>query len=310
MARTGFAYSQKMLLHDTGPLHPESPMRLEAILRALDRAQLDLEILDVEPATREDLLRVHTAEHVATIERTCANNWIYPDPDTPMVRASWTAALLAAGGAITACKAVLDGQIDNAFCAVRPPGHHAEADRAMGFCLFNNVAIAARWLQNVAGVPRVAILDWDVHHGNGTQNTFYDDTTVYYASLHQSPHFPMTGNPEERGGDGTNLNVPMSPGCGPDEWLGAIQELVEPEFERFRPDFLLISSGFDGHRADPLGAQMLESDTYGEMTRRMCPLAQGRIVSVLEGGYHLPALGESIVEHVRALLDAPPAGGG
>lgn len=281
MSETGFIYDERMLLHDSGPLHPECPGRLEAILSAVFESKLDLRVLSFGPAAREDLLRVHTEEHVSEIERTCAINGVYPDPDTNMVRASWESALLAAGGAISACEAVLDGEVANAFCAVRPPGHHAEYDRAMGFCLFNNIAIAARWLQDERKLGRIAILDWDVHHGNGTQSTFYDDETVYYASLHQSPHFPHTGHPEERGVCNTNLNIPMQPGCGPSQWLDALEQLVLPEMKTFDPDFLLISCGFDAHRADPLSAQMLESETFGEMTRMLEGIAGGRVVSLL-----------------------------
>jgi acetoin utilization deacetylase AcuC-like enzyme len=216
---------------------------------------------------------------------------------------SWNAALLAAGGGIAACKAVLDKAYDNVFCVVRPPGHHAERDWAMGFCLFNNVAIAARWLRSVAGVKRVAILDWDVHHGNGTQHAFYDDETVYYASIHQFPHYPGTGRPEERGAGNTNLNIPMAVGNGPKEWLSAIDKQVVPEFERFEPEFLLISAGFDAHRLDPLGGQLLEAETFAEITRRMRPFAGGRTVSLLEGGYHLEALSESATAHLKALQE-------
>ncbi|MBM3290029.1 MAG: histone deacetylase, partial [Candidatus Hydrogenedentes bacterium] len=194
MARkTGYCFREEGLLHDTGRGHPECAARLDAIRKAFTNAKVEYISIDVKPATREDLLRVHTAEHVDTIERTCAQGAEYPDADTVMVKASWDAALLAAGGAIAACGAVLDGKVDNAFSAMRPPGHHAERDRAMGFCLFNNVAIAARWLRDVRGVGKVAILDWDVHHGNGTQHTFYDDDTVYYASMHQHPLYPGTG---------------------------------------------------------------------------------------------------------------------
>lgn len=301
--RTGFCFREEGLLHDTGRGHPECPARLEAIRSAFAAANVDYIAVDVAPASREDLLRVHTAAHIDTIERTCRENDEYPDADTVMGRASWDAALLAAGGAIAACNAVLEGAVDNAFSAMRPPGHHAERDRAMGFCLFNNVAIAARWLRDVRGLGKVAILDWDVHHGNGTQHTFYDDDTVYYASIHQHPLYPGTGYPNERGKNNTNLNVQMDWGFGPKEWLAVLDEKILPEFERFQPDFLLISCGFDAHTMDPLASQRLETQTYAEMTRRVKRVAGGKIVSLLEGGYHLRALGESAVAHFRALQE-------
>jgi len=301
MARTGLVYSDEMLLHETGPSHPERPARLTAIMEAFKGAGIDPPHIPITPATEADLLRVHTEEHVGEIKATCAANAYYLDPDTPMVRASWRAALLAAGGVISACKAVLEGSVDNAFCAVRPPGHHAEADRAMGFCLFNNIAIAARWLLEVAGVKRAAIFDWDVHHGNGTQQAFYHEPKVFFASLHQHPHYPGTGWPFERGGHNNILNIQMPRGSGVEDWLAAIDRTALPELKRFKPDFLLISAGFDTHRLDPLGGQLLESDAYGIMTNRVKGLANGRVVSTLEGGYNLEALGESCVAHFRAL---------
>jgi acetoin utilization deacetylase AcuC-like enzyme len=301
MARTGLVYNEYMLHHDTGQGHPERPERLEAVHRALESAALGLHAIPFEAAERADLLRIHTEAHVNTIERTCASHGVYPDPDTPMVPASWNAARLAAGGAIAACRAVLDKTVTNAFCAVRPPGHHAEADHAMGFCLFNNVAIAARWLQREAGVQRVAILDWDVHHGNGTQHSFYDDDTVYYVSLHQHPLFPGTGRANERGKHNTTLNIPLAPRTPAEIWIESISDHVIPELEKFQPDFLLLSAGFDAHRDDPLSHQSLDATHFAEMTRLVGALAHGRIVSVLEGGYNLDALAESVTAHVRAL---------
>lgn len=303
MNTTAFAFSTLGLKHTTPPGHPERPERIDAIADAFHTAGLNPPRINCAPASRDDLLRVHTAEHVDTIERTCAEELRYADPDTSMVKASWDAALIAAGSAIESCKAVLSGEYGRVFSAMRPPGHHAESDRAMGFCLFNSVAIAARWMQAEAGVKKVAILDWDVHHGNGTQHTFYDDDSVYYASLHQHPHYPGTGFPQERGLNNSNLNIQMAAGTEPAVWLDAIANQVLPEFERFDPDFLLISCGFDAHRLDPLSAQLLETQTYAEMTRLVLPCANGRIVSLLEGGYNLDALGESSVAHFRALAE-------
>jgi len=305
MARTGLLYSKKMLLHDTGLGHPERAARLTAILEAFEAAGLAYERLPITPATRDDLHRVHSEAHVESVHQTCALGRRYPDPDTPMVAASWEAALLSAGAAITACRAVVEGGADNAFCAIRPPGHHAEHARAMGFCMFNNVAIAARWLKAKAGVERIAIFDWDVHHGNGTQQAFYTDPTVYYASIHQHPFYPGTGWPHERGEGNTNLNIQMAHGSEDEQWLEAFHEKVMPELEAFGPDFVLLSAGFDAHRLDPLGGQMLETETFVEMTHGIKTLAKGRLVSVLEGGYSLEALADATVAHFRALQGGP-----
>lgn len=303
MASVALVFREEALKHDTGYGHPEASDRLRAILEAFQIAKLDPPRLAIQPAERCDLLRIHSEYHVDTVEKVCNNGIPYPDPDTVMGPGSWEAALLAAGGAITACKSVLEKQYDRVFMAMRPPGHHAERDWAMGFCLFNNVAIAARWLRDEAGLARVAILDWDIHHGNGTQHAFYNDDTVYYASIHQHPHYPGTGFPHERGKNDTNLNIQMPPGVGPDEWLKALDNFILPEFARFDPDILLISSGFDAHVRDPLGHQLLETEHYAEMTRRVLPVANGRIVSALEGGYNLKALSESCLAHFLALQE-------
>ncbi|MBX7256044.1 MAG: histone deacetylase [Candidatus Hydrogenedentes bacterium] len=301
MARTGYVFRKEGLLHDTGPGHVERIARLEAVRDAFAAAKLNPPEIASGPASREDLLRIHREDHIAAIEKTCAEDGDYPDVDTTMGKGSWEAALTAAGAAIGACRAVVDNEVDNAFVAVRPPGHHAEADHAMGFCLFNNVAIAARWLQVEAGIKKIAILDWDVHHGNGTQHSFYEDDTVYYASIHQHPLFPGTGFPSERGKNNTNLNVQMTWGNGPGEWIAAMEKHVLPEFARFDPDFLLISCGFDAHRLDPLASQRLDVATFVHLTEMVKPIAGGKIVSVLEGGYHLEALAESAVAHFKAL---------
>jgi acetoin utilization deacetylase AcuC-like enzyme len=186
---------------------------------------------------------------------------------------------------------------------MRPPGHHAEAGHAMGFCLFNNVVVAARWLQTEAGVKKIAILDWDVHHGNGTQHSTYNDADVYYISLHQYPHYPGTGRPEERGPHNTNLNLILPPGAPAEQWMDSFHTQAIPELEKFAPDFLLISCGFDAHRMDPLSHQYLETHHFVEMTRAVQPLAGGRIVSLLEGGYNLHALAECSIAHFRTLQE-------
>jgi len=301
MAKTGLMFSEYGFEHTVPAGHPECPERLAAIREGLEAAKLDLPKIEPRRATHEELLRIHTAGHLELVEKTCAGTLPYEDADTFMMPASWDAALMGAGGSIEACANVLDGECDNAFVVTRPPGHHAESDSAMGFCLFNNVAVAAKWLQEERGLSRVAILDWDVHHGNGTQHSFYDDPTVYYASLHQWPHYPGTGLAEERGAENTNLNCPMAAYTPADEWLSTVKEKVIPELEKFNPDFLLISCGFDAHKLDPLSSQNLESDHYAEMTHMVQHLAGGEIVSLLEGGYSLDALKEAPVTHLRAL---------
>lgn len=301
MNPTALIYSDAGLKHLVPRGHVERPERLEAITSAFETAGLNPPRIEPKPASREDILRVHTAQHYETIHRTCVTGARYDDDDTPMMEQSWDAALLAAGGAIEAARVVVDGEYAHAFSAMRPPGHHAERNAAMGFCLFNSVAVATRWLQAHRGIGKVAILDWDVHHGNGTQHLFYDDPSVYYISLHQHPHYPGTGLPEERGAENTNLNICMPAGTPAQHWMDAIAGLVVPEFERFDPEFVLISCGFDAHRDDPLGAQNLLAEHYTEMTNRIKVLAGGRVASLLEGGYNLHALGECAVAHFRAL---------
>ncbi len=302
MAKTALVYCEQTLAHDTGENHPECPSRLKSVLAAIEAAGITPPLLTPEPATREDLLRVHTAEHIDTVKRCCLEGEDYPDPDTVMMDKTWDAALLSAGAGITACKAVIAGECDNAFVVMRPPGHHAEADFAMGFCVFNNVAVAARWLRDVAGLHRVAIFDFDVHHGNGTQHIFYEDESVFFVSLHEYPQFPGTGFPFERGKANTTLNFQMPPGCSPDQWINTVRGVVVPQLQLFAPEFLLISAGFDAHRLDPLGNQLLEAEHFAEMTRLVRNVAQGRVVSFLEGGYHPTAVGLCAVTHLQALM--------
>ncbi len=303
VANTVLFYCEEALRHDTGQYHPESPLRMKALWLAFEEHGLEAPLVRPEPATEADLLRVHTQAHIDTIRTCCLDGVRYPDPDTSMGADSWNAALLSAGAGITASRKVMAGEFDNAFVMMRPPGHHAEADHAMGFCLFNNIAIAARWLREAGGVSRLAILDFDVHHGNGTQNAFYDDDTVLYVSLHEYPHFPGTGFPYERGKNDTNINIPFAPGSAPEAWLDAMQDTAVPAVEAFQPEVLLLSVGFDGHPRDPLGHQQLMPEHYATMTRMVKHIAAGRIVSFLEGGYHPTALGECAVSHVRALME-------
>ena len=296
-----------MTLHRPRPSHPERPERLKAVLDALaDASDLKLDRRDAPMASAADLALVHDPAFIQSLERlTPATGVAYADPDTQVSPGSLTAALRAAGGAAHAARAAARGEIGRAFCAVRPPGHHAGPANAMGFCLFSNVAIAARAARS-EGLPRVAIADFDVHHGNGTQAVFEADPTVFFASVHQSPAYPGTGAPTETGvGNVANATVP--PGAARETWRKAFAGLVE-RIDAFAPDLILVSAGFDAHARDPLAEQSLEAEDFAWATRALVEVANhrcgGRIVSTLEGGYDLEALGRSAAAHARALAEA------
>jgi acetoin utilization deacetylase AcuC-like enzyme len=310
---TGFAYDDVYLAHKTGAGHPERPERLTAIVERLGDRGLLSELSAIRPVAvaTEWLTTVHSPEYVERVRTSCLAGRGYVDtPDAPASTNSYEVALLAAGGVMRAIDTVMEGKVKNAFCAVRPPGHHALSNRAMGFCLFNNVAIAARYVQKKHKLARVLIVDWDVHHGNGTQAAFYDDPTVFYFSTHQSPFYPGTGNLEERGegkGIGFTLNVPMPAGSGDAEYRKAFEEKLKPAADAFKPDFVLISAGFDAAKDDLLGLMKLTPDGYASLTRIVKSIAgehcHGRLVSVLEGGYNLESLAASVEAHVRILME-------
>jgi len=311
---TGLVYHPDCLRHDTGPWHPESAERLRAILTHLDRTGLRAELTaiparDVEPGW---LTAVHRPEHVAQIEAACRmahGRHIFLDHETPVSEGSWDAIRKATGGTLAAVDKVMAGEVQNAFCLTRPPGHHAEPNRVMGFCLINHVAVAARYVQRRYGLSRVAILDFDVHHGNGTQAAFWSDPTVLYGSVHQYPFYPGTGSASERGGgegEGLTLNCPLAPGGGDKEFEDALESVLLPAAEAFDPDFVLVSAGFDAHAADPLGSMAVTEVGFARMTRAIRRLADerchGRLVAVLEGGYDLDALGACVAAHLKALM--------
>ena len=312
MGKTGLVYHPAYLEHDMGMGHPESPNRLRAIMQQLEQSGTLAQLTRIEPRMAEDewITRVHTAAYLASLKQHApASGRVSLDPDTSMSPGSLTAAYLATGGALAAVDAIMTKQVDHVFCAVRPPGHHAEATRAMGFCLLNNVAIAARYAQKKHGLSRVLIVDWDVHHGNGTQHSFEDDPSVLFFSTHQFPHYPGTGRESERGrgaGEGYTINVPMEAGEGDDEYRAIFHKVLVPAAEQFKPELVIISAGFDAHKDDPLASMGLTEAGYAELTGIVAGIAkqyaQGRILSSLEGGYNFTALVASVDAHVRGLL--------
>jgi acetoin utilization deacetylase AcuC-like enzyme len=296
------------LQHDPGPAQPESPARLRAVLQALDHDRFAaIDRIEAPRATREQLLRVHTPEHVERILAIAPDEGtVRLDEDTLMSPGSAEAALRAAGAVVAAVDAVLGSDGGQAFCAVRPPGHHATPDRAMGFCLFNNVAVGAAHAIAEHGLKRVAIADFDVHHGNGTQDIFAHEPRVLFISSHQMPLYPETGRADERG-VGNIVNAPLSPGDGSYEFRELWESTLIPKLHAFKPQLLLISAGFDAHRNDPLADLRLGSEDYAWITQRLVDVArahaQGRVVSTLEGGYNLLALSTSAAAHVGELLE-------
>jgi acetoin utilization deacetylase AcuC-like enzyme len=298
--------------HLVGRQHPERPERFDAVLDGLKEAGLLERMLriDARDATTDELTLCHTPDYLRIARRDVeAGQRHLSTGDTDITSNSWAVAVRAAGGVLNAVDAVAGGTVRNAFCAVRPPGHHANAGRGMGFCLLNNVAIAARYAQRKHGVARVAIVDWDVHHGNGTQDIFYRDGSVFFFSSHQWPLYPGTGRADETGegeGESATMNFPFPAGSGRREILGAVENSLVPAMERFRPEFVLISAGFDSREGDLLGRFTLTDEDFTDLTRTVMDIADrhagGRVVSMLEGGYNLQGLASAATAHVAALL--------
>lgn len=295
--------------HDPGRHHPESPARLRAVLAALDGPEFArLERCEAPEAASEDLSRVHPRWHVERILAAVPKTGhIGIDADTVLSPASGEAALRAAGAVMAAVDAVVAKEADNAFCAVRPPGHHAEPQRAMGFCLFNNAAIGALRARELHGLVRVAVVDFDVHHGNGTQAAFEADENLFYASTHQYPLYPGTGAASETG-VGNVVNVPLRPMAGSSQFRHGVTQRILPALHAFRPELVIVSAGFDAHRSDPLAQLMLEEADYTWVTEKLLEIAYqhaaGRLVATLEGGYDLAALAASAAAHIRVLMSA------
>ena len=297
------------LSHDTSPRHPERVERIETVYGALSGASYQALIRKEAPAaTADQLKRVHRGDYVQHLLANIPDDgYARLDADTVISPGSGEAALRAAGAIVGAVDDVMAGAVDNAFCAVRPPGHHAEPERGMGFCLFNNVAIGAMHARAAHGLKRIAIVDFDVHHGNGTQAMFYNDPDTLFASSHQYPHYPGTGAASETG-VGNVFNAPLAAGAGGTEFRTAMEEAFLPALRAFRPEFLFISAGFDAHARDPLASLKFEEPDFEWATAKLAEIAGefagGRLVSTLEGGYDLEALGNSVQAHVGALMAA------
>jgi acetoin utilization deacetylase AcuC-like enzyme len=306
----GYVYDSIYLKHDTGQ-HVENARRLEAIISHLEQIGLKQQLTLVEPraASVEELALVHQKQYIEEVQEVARKGGGWLDPDTVMSPDSYEVALYAAGGVIRAVEAVMDGEVTSAFALVRPPGHHATSRRAKGFCLFNNIAIATQHALTRYKLERILIIDFDVHHGNGTQEAFYDNPRVMYISTHEYPFYPGTGSIEETGGgaaQGTTINIPLPAGCGDNEYLQVFEQIIVPAARRFNPQFILVSAGYDSYWADPLAMMQVSVTGFGQMARIVKGLADelcgGRLVFTLEGGYDLKALAASVKATFDILL--------
>jgi acetoin utilization deacetylase AcuC-like enzyme len=315
MKPTGIVKDPCYLLHDMGSHHPESPERLAVIYQMIEEINRTLHLVEIpsRDATYDEIAAVHDRRYVDQIAATAGRDETFLDPDTSACAHSWNAAIRAAGGLLSLIDAVTAGAIRNGFALVRPPGHHAERRRAMGFCFFNNIAVAARYAINAHGLERVAIVDWDLHHGNGTQNSFYEDSRVMYVSTHQYPHYPGTGGTREVGhgpGVGFTINFPMSPGFGDAEYVAAFDMVIAPILAAYNPQLILVSAGFDAHHLDPLGGMSLTEDGFEQILQILMHLAaelcSDRIILALEGGYSLQALPDSVKRMLTCLAQYDP----
>ena len=310
MNNTGIVTDNRYMDHDMGAGHPESPERLRAIYEMLESPDIGTHLKNIpsRKALKEELLPVHSSDYIDRIEATSGKDYTYLDPDTQTSAGSYLAALLAAGGLCEAVSKVHSGEMDNAFGLVRPPGHHAESSRAMGFCLFNNVAVAAKYAQEHLDLGRIAIIDWDLHHGNGTQHSFENDSSILYMSTHQFPYYPGIGAASEAGtgnGEGYTVNVPLTTGYGDGEFIAVVETLLKPIIHEYKPDMILVSAGFDTYSEDPLGGMNVTPEGYAGLTRSIMDMAvsccNGKVVFTLEGGYNIKGQCDSVKEVLKEL---------
>lgn len=313
MGKTAYLFHEIYTEHDTGWGHPESIERLHSINKKIKTLPYynDLVMIQAKPADYKYIEAIHDKHYIDRVKHEIESGIPYIDSmDTAVSAKSFDAALYAVGGCLAMCDSVMKGEVNSGFCAIRPPGHHAERNYAAGFCIFNNIAIAARYLQSEHRIKKVAIIDWDVHHGNGTQHSFERDPSVYYMSLHQYPHYPGTGAINETGmgdGKGYTLNIPMNAGCGDKEYLEMFERRIIPELDKFKPDIVLISAGFDTHALDPLSSMNVSTESFYKFTKMLQTIAEKysnkKMIAFLEGGYHLTALADSVARVMDALVE-------
>ncbi len=312
--KTGIVKDNRYMEHDMGPFHVETPKRIEAIYRMIDaEIEFPVSLIEARAAAEEELALIHTADHISRVKSTAGKDHVQLDPDTATSARSWEVGCLAAGGVLEAADAIMGGKIQNGFALVRPPGHHAEASRAMGFCLFNNIAIGAAYLLKKHGLKRILVVDWDLHHGNGTQHSFYDSDQVLYFSTHQFPFYPGSGHWSETGegdGEGFTVNVPLRAGKTDGDYLYIFRNILRPIASEYKPEFILVSAGFDIYEGDPLGGMQVTRQGFAALAAELIDQAEEssrqRILFALEGGYSLQGLRDGVEQVLYQLAGKAP----